>query len=177
MTPRITPGDRRDLGLPIWLFGRLSARVMRTAEPLHLFTTLGRTRGLFWGWLHFASRLMPRGTLPRREGELVILRVAHLRGSAYERVHHERIGRRAGLTRDEIAATADGPPVTWSGRDAALLAATDELVGTRDLGDETWASLRRHLDERSAIEFLLLVGQYDMLATTLGTLRVEPDSN
>ena len=29
--------------------------------------------------------------------------------------------------------------------------------------------------EREAIELLLLVGHYDMLATTLMTLRVEPD--
>ncbi|MBE7194463.1 MAG: carboxymuconolactone decarboxylase family protein, partial [Gordonia polyisoprenivorans] len=33
----------------------------------------------------------------------------------------------------------------------------------------------RHLDERRTIGLLLLVGQYDMLATTLHTLRVQLD--
>jgi len=51
----------------------------------------------------------------------------------------------------------------------------EELIGTKDLGDTTWADLRAAYDERTAIELLLLVGHYDMLATTLMTLRVEPD--
>ena len=44
-----------------------------------------------------------------------------------------------------------------------------------DRDDATWAAVRAHRDERAAIELLLLVGHYDMLATTLLTLRVEPD--
>lgn len=172
---RIGPGSRVELGLPIWVLTRLAGRVTRTGPP-HIFTTLGRTRGLFWGWLHFAGRLMPGGTLPRRETELVILRVAHLRDCDYEREHHQRLGRRAGLSALEIDRVADGPSAPGrSGRERVLLQATDELVGTRDLSDLTWQLLREHLDERSSIELLLLVGHYDMLATTLTALRVQPD--
>ena len=58
--------------------------------------TLGRHRPLFRGWLRFAGRLMPGGKLPRRETEMVILRVAHLRQCAYEFEHHARLARRAG---------------------------------------------------------------------------------
>ncbi|MGH3414398.1 MAG: carboxymuconolactone decarboxylase family protein, partial [Marmoricola sp.] len=59
--------------------------------------------------------------------------------------------------------------------EAVLLRAVDELLETRDLGDGTWAELAAELDPRRAIELLLLVGHYDMLATTLTTLRVPPD--
>ena len=35
--------------------------------------------------------------------------------------------------------------------------------------------LRRHLDEEQAIELVLLVGHYQMLATAISTLRIETD--
>jgi len=172
---RISPGGVRQIGLAAWVFSRLAGRAMRT-EPPAIFTTLGRTRGLFWGWLHFAGRLMPGGKLPRRDTELVILRVAHERSCDYEWAHHQRLARRAGLTADEIDRVRAGSRGGWTQRDADLLASVDALVGEHDLTDELFAALRSHLDERQVIEFLLLVGHYDMLATTLTTLRVEPDA-
>jgi len=174
--PRIAPGTRKDLGLPIWAFSRLAGRATRTAPPA-IFTTLGRGRGLFWGWLHFAGRLMPGGRLPRRETELVILRVACLRGCDYEFEHHVRLGRRAGVTPADVARVRIGSAAEgWHGHERLLMRATEELLATKDLTDETWAELRAAYDERTLIELLLLVGHYDMLATTLMTLRLEPDA-
>jgi AhpD family alkylhydroperoxidase len=173
--PRIAPGGLRETGPLIWAFGRLAGLVTGT-EPPHVFTTLGRGRGLFWGWLHFAGRLMHFGTLPRRESELVILRVAHVRECAYEAEHHRRLGRRAGLTGEELDRLRVGPDAPgWSARDRLLLRAADELVETRDLGEAIWAEIRSELSQREALELVLLVGHYDMLATTLLTLRVAPD--
>ena len=173
--PRIGPGSRRELGLSIWVFSRLAGRATRTAPPA-IFTTLGRGRGLFWGWLHFAGRLMPGGKLPRRETELVILRVATVRGCAYELAHHVRLARRAGVTAEDVERVRVGSEAAgWSDHERLLLRATEELLSTRDLGDDTWAALRAAYDERRLVELLLLVGHYDMLATTLTTLRIEPD--
>jgi len=172
---RIKPGGFRDTGPAIWAFARVAGVVTGTNPP-HVFTTLGRGRGLFWGWLHFAGRMMPAGVLPRRESELVILRVAHLRGSDYEFDHHTRLGRRVGVTDDDLVAVVAGPTNDhWTGRERSMLAATDELVATKDLSDDAWSALIHHLDDRAALELLLLVGHYDMLATTLQALRVEPD--
>lgn len=176
MTPRVAPGGRRDVGLPTWLLARLAGRVTHT-EPPAIFLVLGRHRRLFRGWLHFAGRLMPGGRLPRRETELVILRVAHLAGSAYEWTHHARLGRRAGISDVEVARVTDGPAAAgWSDRERLLLEVTDELHETRDLTDETWTRLRGQLDEATCIELLMLVGHYQMLATTLSTLRLRPDA-
>jgi AhpD family alkylhydroperoxidase len=173
--PRIPPGTRRELGIPIWAFSRLAGRATRTAPPA-IFTVLGRGRGLFWGWLHFAGRLMPGGRLPRRETELVILRVAHLRGCAYEFEHHVRLGARAGVTpADAERVRAGSAAGGWTDHERLLLRAAEELLATRDLSDATWTELRSTYDERRVIELLLLVGHYDMLATTLMTLRLEPD--
>jgi AhpD family alkylhydroperoxidase len=165
----------RDTGPFIWAFARIAGRVTGTGPP-HVFTTLGRGRGLFWGWLHFAGRLMPGGKLPRRSTELVILRVAHRRGCDYEFDHHVRLGRRAGVTPADVDRVQQDALDGWPEQDRVLLQAADELVTTRDLTDETWAALVSTYDERRALELVLLVGHYDMLATTLTALRVQPDA-
>jgi AhpD family alkylhydroperoxidase len=174
--PRIAPGGRRDVGPFAWGLARVAGRVTGTNPP-NLFLTFGRHPRLFRGWLRFAGRLMPRGRLPRRETELVILRVAELTGCEYERVQHVRLGRRAGLTDDDLARVVQGPASDgWSERERSILAAVDALHRARDLDDAQWSTLRAHLDDRETIELLLLAGHYEMLATTINTLRIEPDS-
>lgn len=173
--PRIHPGTRADVGRITWAIARISGRVTGTG-PTNLFLTLGRNRKLFRGWLRFAGRLMPGGTLPRRETELVILRVAHLRGCAYEFEHHVTLGRRAGVTQADVAKVIEGPRAGgWSARERVLLTAVDQLHHHRDLDDPIWAAVRRELSEPQTIELVLLVGHYEMLATAIGTLRIQPD--
>lgn len=175
MTPRITPGDRRDVGTVNWAIAWVSGRVAGTGPP-NLFLTLGRNRALYRGWLHFAGRLMPGGRLPRRETELVILRVAHLRDCRYEFDHHRHLAQRAGITAGEIdRLTADPTSTEWSDRERALLAACDEMHEKGDLSDATWQALSDHYNERLLIEVVLLIGHYQMLAGVIGALRIEPD--
>ncbi|MGI8677430.1 MAG: carboxymuconolactone decarboxylase family protein [Jatrophihabitans sp.] len=173
--PRITPGTRRETGLLGWGISHVAGAVART-EPPNLFRTMARQPKLFRGWLRFAGRLMPGGTLPRRESELLILRVAHLRQCTYEFEHHVRLGRRAGVTTADVERVQAGPAAAgWSPRETVLLRAAEYLVHDRALSDDMWRALREQLNEAETIEFLLLVGHYDMLATFLLTLRVEPD--
>ena len=175
--PRIAPGTFRQAGpiasLVAWAGGRQAG-----TGPLNLFRTLGRHRRLFHGWLWFAGRLMPGGSLPRRETELVILRVAVLRDCAYEYRHHVRLGRRAGLTPAEITALSDGPGWSgWSPRERAVLDAVDALHADGDLDDATWRRLRDHLGDRECIELCMLAGHYEMLATTITALRIQPEES
>lgn len=174
--PRITPATRKDIGLVGWTFAHAAGLVTRTGPP-NLFLTLGRHRRLFWGWLGFARRLMPGGLLPRRETELVILRTAHLRDCDYEIDHHRRLARRSGLQPADLDRVAVGPDVPgWTDREETLLRAVDALHHQADLDDDQWSDLRRHLDEREAIELCLLTAHYQMLATAITALRIPPDS-
>lgn len=171
----MAPGGRHEVGLPTWVFARLAGRVMKTRPPA-IFLTLGRHPKLFRGWLHFAGKLMPGGVLPRRETELVILRVAHLASSDYEFSHHAHLARRAGIDAAALDRVRMGPDAAgWSARERLLLSVTDELHETRDLSDDTWSRLSAALDEKECLELLLLVGHYEMLATTLHVLRLQPD--
>ena len=173
--PRVAPGNRRQLGI-------VNAGIVRLlglatgGRPPNIFTTLGRHRGLFRRWLWFAGALMPGGKLPRADSELVILRVAHNTGCDYEWGHHERLGKRAGLSTEEIERVRSGPGAEgWSDRQRALLAAADEMHTEGRIGDELWARLAGELDEVRLIELCMLIGHYEMLAMTLNTLRVEPE--
>ena len=173
-TPRVSPGTFGDLGPINWLVVRAMSFATGT-DNAHIFSTLGRSKGLFRGWLHFSARMMPFGELSRRETEMIIIRVAHRRSCEYELDHHRRLGARAGIDDAAFAQILEGPDAGWGDRERTLLLAADELVDTRDISDATWDALRRHLTERKAIAFTLLVGQYDMLATTITTLRVQRD--
>jgi AhpD family alkylhydroperoxidase len=173
--PRVPPGGLRQVGFRTWALSH-SAGALTGTTPPNLFLTLGRHPRLFRGWLRFAARLMPRGTLSRRETELVILRVAHLRECDYEWRQHSRLARRSGVTPDELERVAAGPDGGgWSGREHAMLAAVDGLHYHRDLDDRTWTRLRRRLTEPECIELCMLAAHYDMLATVITSLRIQPD--
>jgi AhpD family alkylhydroperoxidase len=172
---RIAPGTRRQIGALntaiVWAIGRAAG-----GRAPNVFTTLARHRGLFRRWLWFAGALMPGGKLPRAESELVILRVAHNTGCEYEWGHHVRLGKRAGLSAEEVERVRSGPGAEgWSRRQRLLLAAADELHSEGRIGDGLWAELAAELDQVLLIELCMLVGHYEMLAMTLESLRVEPD--
>ncbi|MGA9872908.1 MAG: hypothetical protein WBQ44_17425 [Rhodococcus sp. (in: high G+C Gram-positive bacteria)] len=62
-----------------------------------------------------------------------------------------------------------------SERHRTILTATDELLGSQDISDVAWSALGHEFDGRQMIEFVLLVDQYDGLATTIEILRAQRD--
>ena len=141
-------------------------------RPLNIFTTLGRDPNLFRRWIGFGNALL-NGRIPDRSRELVILRVAHLTESEYEWAQHVPTATAAGVTAEEIEALGralDRHP--WPDEDKALLKVADELDFLGFLEDETWNEAHAVLGDAGVIELLMLVGQYQMVAMLLRTLRV-----
>lgn len=172
---RVPPGGRKELGLLNWAISRIAARAIR-APQMHLFTTLGQHRLLFLAFLPYSGVLLNWGKLPKRDTELVILRVGRLRGSEYELQQHRRLARSRGVDtalQERIFAGPDAEGLT--DRQRALLRGVDEFVRAREISDETFAELSAHLDRRQIIEFCALAGHYDAIAGILATLRVPMD--
>lgn len=175
---RIPSGRFRDLGLINWILAKSAARTVR-APQMHLFATLGQHKRLFLAMMPYSALLL-RGRLAGADTELVILRVAHLRGSRYELQHHRLMGRRRGLddqTQAKIFAWPN-PTENFSGltpRQQALLCATDEFINNRSISAKVWQQLSSHLDRRQLIEFCMLAGQYDGLAATMSALEIPLD--
>lgn len=178
---RLRPLALGELGLPLRTLFAVAARwaKKRTGNTLvpDVFLLLLRHPRLFWPWLRFASKLMPYGTLDRRDAELLILRVAWNCRCRYEWGQHVTIALLAGLLPTDIARLAQGPAASdWSARQSALLQAVDDLQQQRVITDATWQRLREHFDERRMIEISMLIGHYEMLAGVLNSagLPLEP---
>jgi len=173
---RIPAGRFRELGPINWILAKSAARTVG-APQMHLFATLGQHKRLFLAMMPYSALLL-RGRLPRRDTELVILRVAHLRNSEYELQHHRKMGRRRGLD-DQSQAKIFAWPDTTGGltpRQQALLSATDEFINDRSISAKVWQLLSSHLDRRQLIEFCMLAGQYDSLAATMSALEIPLDN-
>lgn len=165
----------RELGPIGWVAARAGARTVR-AKRFHLFDTIGQHKLLFLAFMPYAGVLLNWGKLSKRDKELVILRVAHLRNSTYELQQHRRLARSRGLDDATQALIFEGPDAEGlTERQRILVTATDEFVVTRSMSDETWAVLAQHLDRKQLIEFCLLTAQYDGLAATLATLKIPLD--
>ncbi len=166
--PLVPPASLRKLR-PLARIAALVGGRFTGTGPLTIFTTLGRHPRLFRAWLFYSARLMPFGTLPRRDAELVILRVAWQCGAAYEWWHHVPLALRAGLRPEEIAAAAGAPPAAGlCERRRVLIAVTDDVLVRQALSDDTWKAARQTLTEREMIEACLLIGHYQGLASAIG---------
>jgi alkylhydroperoxidase family enzyme len=176
-TPARIPstGRLRELGPLGWVFCKLAARRQRIPQ-MHLFTTLGIHRPLLWAYLPFGGYLLYLGKLSRKDAELVILRVGHLRDAEYELQQHRRLARTRGVGPELQAKIFEGPDAEGlTDRQRALITATDEFIVTRGVSHETWAALAAYLTKPQLIEFCMLAGHYDLLAATMSTLNIPLD--
>ena len=175
--PARIPSSRslRELGPVNWVIARAGAQRIR-APRFHLFDVLGQHKLLFLSWLPVSGMLLYWGRLSRKDAELVILRVGHLRDSEYELQQHRRLARSRGLDDALQARIFEGPDAEGlTDRQRTLISATDEFVVTRSMSAETWAALSSYLDRRQLIEFCMLAGQYDTIAAIVATLNVPLD--
>ena len=120
--------------------------------------------------------LSKKSTLPAREREIVVLRTGFLCKSGYEWTQHVPIGKRAGLTDDEIARIklgADAPG--WSESDAALIRATDDLHREQFVTEPVWAQLSKHFEERQRMDLVFTAGQYTQVSMLLNSFGVQLD--
>lgn len=135
--------------------------------------TLVRHPDLAAVFLPFNNYLLSASTLSPRLRELVILRVAHLRGCVYERVHHTAMGRAVGLSEADLSAVESG--LTADAFDQVVLTAVDELHGASRISPATWAALGERLDDRARMDLIFIAGGYGVLATALNTFDVQPE--
>jgi alkylhydroperoxidase family enzyme len=140
----------------------------------NIFATMARHPRLMARWLPFARKLLLGSSLPPRDRELVILRVAWQCNATYEWGQHVGMAREAGLTDEEIVRVAHGG--AWHDADFALVTAVDELVEDHCLSDGTWEALSSRYTEEQMIELPLLAGHYIMLAGALNSFRVPVDA-
>jgi 4-carboxymuconolactone decarboxylase len=176
MAPRIPPLARE--GRDPKTAELLEALSAFNGVGLNIVATLAHHPRLLKRWSDFGGVLLYGGKLPARERELLILRTGYLCRAPYEWGQHVTIGLAAGLTDEEIARVASGPDAPgWSDADVLLLRAADELHRDSTIRDDTWTALAAQWDEQQLIELCMVVGQYHLVAMTLNSLGVEPETD
>ena len=149
-------------------------RASVTEIPPNIFKTLVRHQKLLKRWMVFATHVLNKNTLAIRERELVILRIGYLCRSGYEWAQHVVIGKKAGLSDEEIDRIRQGPDGDgWSNLDKALLQATDELHGDAFISDNTWDVLKKHYDDQQMMDLVFTIGNYNLVSMALNTLGVQ----
>jgi alkylhydroperoxidase family enzyme len=117
-------------------------------------------------------------TLTSRQRELIALRLAAVRDSAYVWAQHVARATESGIPPEEVARIAVGPQAPgWSDVDRALLRAVDELLSDARIGPESWSVLADELDEQHLMDIVFTVGAYDILAMALRTFDVPLDDD
>jgi len=140
----------------------------------NMVMTLARHPALAIAYYTFGKHLMIASTLPARDRELIVLRIAWLLRSAYEWHYHVGYALHLGIRLDEIAAIGEGADAaSWSERDAAVLRSVDDLHARSRLSDGCSAMLSRHFDDRQRIDMVFTIGNYVMLGWAILALDIE----
>jgi alkylhydroperoxidase family enzyme len=151
-------------------------RLKVDGRVFNIFRTLAAHPNLLKKWLVFGNHILNKSTLPPRERELLILRVGWLCRAEYEWGQHVVIGKKAGITDDEIDRIKEGPDAPgWSEFDATLLRAVDELRAQAFISDAVWNALAASYDTRQLLDLIFTVGQYNLVSMALNTLGVRLD--
>jgi 4-carboxymuconolactone decarboxylase len=171
--PRVPPIADEDLDEEGRDFLR---QVSREGRVLNIYRTLAAHPKLLKRWGVFGTHVLYKSTLPARERELLILRTGWLCRSEYEWGQHVIIAKGCGITDDEIERVKAGPEAdAWSGFDAALVRAADELHNDAFISDATWHTLSERFDTQQLIDVIFAVGQYHVVSMALNTLGVQLD--
>jgi len=154
-----------------WKGGFLKPEVVRVNPVLRTFA---HNPALAAAFSQFNVHLLTENSMPVRLRQIAIMRLAWITKATYMWSSHLSTSRSVGLEDDfyEPVKTGSGHP-HFTLFENTVLAATDELVQTNDLSDETWNALRDGFDEKQMLDFLFTVGCYLGLAGTMNACRVE----
>jgi alkylhydroperoxidase family enzyme len=148
----------------------------QTGRLYNVFSTLANHPDLYRDWTTFASYILRKSTLSPRDREILILRIGWLCQAEYEWGQHVRMGRRAGLTDDDLRRIRQGPTAPdLTEHDRLLLTATDELHADACVGDATWQALSQTYDLRQLMDIVFTVGEYNLVSMALNSFGVQLD--
>ena len=117
------------------------------------------------------------GSLEPKLRELVIVRMATLRASSYELMHHLPAAKTAGLSEMEISAITSAQPSGLDQKHSVMIQLVDDCSQLGKVSDPTFEKAAEFFSVAQIAEATLLAGLYGMLACFLKTMGVELDQH
>ena len=147
-------------------------------RPINVHRLMAHHPELLKAWWNFRNYSVQGGELGKRNGELVILRVATHMKAWYEWGSHVERGLACGLTREEIERVKlGGEAAGWSDAELLLLNAIDELIAEHGLPPESHAQLRVHFSVPQIMDIIAIHGMYVILGCMINTWGLELDQH
>lgn len=126
----------------------------------------------------FGNILLRKPAIGHRNRELMLLRVAWRTGARYEWVHHVKLASQYEITDDDISAIVHGTTSeTWTACEQDLVLATDEMLDSYRISDETWRRLAQHFNEEQLVEIPFVVGTYTCLAMAFNSWNLQIENH
>ena len=149
--------------------------VLGEKSTINVVKTLARHRDFYLRYTTFNIHARFLSTLPLRDKEILILRIAWLCYSNYEWSWHVRGAKHGGLLSDEeFNRIKEGPDAEgWDPFDAILLRAVDELYIDTFITDKTWNGLAERYNPHQIMDLVFTVGNYNMLAMAINSFGVQ----
>jgi len=145
-------------------------------RPINVHKLMAHNPALLNAWWNYRNHSVTGGSLGKRLGELVILRVAiHMR-AWYEWGSHVERGLACGLSLEEIERLKGTPrPEHWLAKEYLLLLAVDELVIGHALSPELLSKLQACYSDAELMDLIAIQGMYVTLGCLINTWGLELD--
>lgn len=146
------------------------------ARPANLFRVLANSPEAFRNFSRLGGWIRDRSTLDPRLREMAILQVGYLTKNAYEYTHHVEIGRRFGVSDEDIRAIAletAGTQSELGELERAMLRLAREMTKDLEGSREAFETVQEHLSNEHMIDLLMTIAFYNLVVRLLFTLEVD----
>jgi len=153
------------------------ARELGVHEPiakLNIFRTMFHRPKTAKAISDLILSLLFEAEIEHRLRELIIMRIGWVTGSNYEWAQHWPLAQEIfGCDSEELLALRNWrASELFDERDCAVLTATDELLETGDLCDQSWAQCEAALGRDASIDLVAAVGTWQLVSKLARGLRV-----
>jgi len=151
--------------------------VSERGSVLHLYRILLHSPTVAEGWLGLLTAIRQQTSLPGPLREMIIIRIAHLNGAAYEADQHEAIALREGVSRERIDALANwkGQAHLFDEAERAALELTDQMTAKVQVDAQCWDAVRKRWPEREIVELVATIAAYNMVSRFLVALEIDTE--
>ncbi len=145
-------------------------------QTFNLHRVLAHSPDTLAAWMTFGAHILRNNALDVRVRELVVLRVAWNARSSYEWGQHAGLCARLGIPKEDVARVPLGPDAPgWTPLEAALLRGVDQMMRGWSIDADVYRTLEGALTAQQLVDYVLLVGEFILVALTLNVFQIEKD--
>jgi alkylhydroperoxidase family enzyme len=141
---------------------------------INLFKAMANSPKVGRNFIRLGNAILNAEILDPKLRELAILRVGNILQSEYEFTKHVVIGKRAGVTDDQINELSKWKSSKkFTDIERAVLQYTDEMTLNVKVDDSTFASLKSFFNDAQIVKLTATIGYYGMVSRVLVALEIE----